>query len=84
MATGGEWTLDDSTIAQLAPHISIHHMATIAQSSMNISAVGIENMRDDARGSAVAFNREVLETWKNNYRGPNPRLVSVNQGLLMF
>ena len=81
MATGGDWTLDDSTIAQLAPHISIHDMATIALSYMKISAATLKNLKDDTRGSAEAFNREVLQTWRNRYSGPDQRLVSMSPAL---
>ena len=84
VTTGGDWTLDDSTISLLAAEISRKDMETIAQSYMKISIAGTENMRDDARDSAEAFNRKVLEKWRNKYSGPNPRLVSVNQCLLMF
>ena len=81
MATGGDWTLDNSTIARLAAAISINDMATIAQSHMKISSEKIKNLRDENRGSAEAFNREVIRTWMYKFPGPYHRLVSINKEL---
>ena len=75
MATGGDWTLDDSTVARLAPHISTKHMVTIAESYMKISHTTIENIQHNKRDDAEAINREILRTWKNSYSGPDQRLV---------
>ena len=80
MATGGDRTLDDSTIARLAAAISINDMTTIALSHMKINSEKIKNLRDENRGSAEAFNREVLQTWMYRFPGPHHRLVSNNKG----
>ena len=75
MATGGDWTLDDSTVARLAHHISTKHMVTIAESYMKISHTTIENIKHENR-EAEAINREIIGTWRNSYSGPDQRLVS--------
>ena len=75
MAAGGDWTLDDSTIAQLAADISINDMVTVAESYMKISPEKIKNLRDENRGSAEAVNREILRTWIYRFSGPHHRLV---------
>ena len=82
MATGGDWTLDDSTIARLAADISINDMVTVAESYMKISPEKIKNLRDENRGSAEAVNREILRTWRNSYYGPDQRLVSESHTFL--
>ena len=75
MATGGDWTLDDSTIARLAKDISTKHLVTIAESYMKISYTTIENIKFDYR-EAEAINGEILRTWRNRYSGSDQRLVS--------
>ena len=83
MATGGDWTLDDSTIVQLAADISINDMVTVAESYMKISSENIKNLRDENRGSAEAVNREILSTWIYRFPGPHHRLVSTNHTVII-
>ena len=75
MATGDDWTLDDSIIARLATVVSTKHMVTIAESYMKISHTTIENIKYENR-EAEAVNREIIGTWRNSYSGPDKKLVS--------
>ena len=84
MATGGDWTLDDSTIAQLAADISINDMVTVVESYMKISPEKIKNLRDENRGSAEAVNREILRTWIYRFPGPHHRLVCANHTVIII
>ena len=83
MATGGDWTLDDSTIAQLAADISINDMVTVAESYMKISPQKIKNLRDENRGNAEAVNREIIRAWIYRFPGPHHRLVSANHTVII-
>ena len=78
MATGRDWTLDDSTLARLAADISINDMVTVAESYMKISPEKIKNLRDENTGSAEAVNREIIRTWMYMFPGPDQKLVSAN------
>ena len=84
MATGGDWTLDDSTITRLAADISINDMVTVAESYMKMSPEKIKNLRDENRGSAEAVNREILRTWIYRFPGPHHRLVSANHTVIII
>ncbi len=67
---------DDLTteqIARLAPHIKSEHMETIALAYLGLEVEEVANFHDDKK--PVAFNREVLITWKNKYCGPRQRQV---------
>ena len=84
MATGGDWTLDDSCIARFAKDISPKHMVTIAESYMKISGETIENIQHDKRDDAEAINREILRTWRNSYSRPDQRQVSGSHCLSLY
>ena len=84
MASGGDWTLDDNTIARLATVVSTKHMVTIAESYMKIRHETIENIQHDMRDDAEAINREILRTWRNSYFGPDQRQVSGSHCLSLY
>ena len=76
MAAGGDWTLTNSDIARLAAAISSTNMDTIAVRYLDMDPDTLESMRDQHRGKAEAFNREVIKRWA--YKHSSPHQVQVN------
>ena len=75
MAAGGDWTLTNSDIARLAAAVSSTNMDTIAVRYLDMDPDTLESMKDEHRGKAEAFNREVIKRWA--YKHPSPHQVKV-------
>ena len=79
MATGGDLTLTDREIEDLAQIIVSKHMATIAIKYLGLPYETVENLRSILQNDYVAFNRGVLVLWRNKNRGINQVQVSKKQ-----
>ena len=76
MATGGDLTLTDTQIEDLAQVIVSKHMATIAIKYLRLPYETVENLERDSKDS-IAFNRGVLVLWRDKHRGINQGQVSI-------
>ena len=76
MASGGDVTLADSEIEELARVIIAKHMASIAIKDLGISQETVENLKLIRQGDYIAFNRDLLSLWRNKNQGINQVQVS--------
>ena len=74
---GGDLTLTNTHIEDLAQIIVSKHMATIAIKYLGIHQETVENLRLDTQGDSIAFNRDVLVLWRNKNPGINQSQVSI-------
>ena len=63
MAADDEGRLTNQHYVELAREISSRNMETIAQGYLDIDIETIVPLRDEHRGNAEAFNRDVLNRW---------------------
>ena len=77
MATGGDLTLADREIEDLAQIIVMKHMATIAINYLELPYETVENLKLIRQNDYVAFNRDLLVLWRN--KNPGIDQVQVSQ-----
>ena len=78
MATGSDGRLTNQHYVQLARAISSRDMETIAQGYLGIDIETIVSLKDEHRGNAEAFNRDVLNRWARKHPDGNQIKVSVH------
>ena len=76
MATGGDLTLTDREIEDLAQVIVMKHIATSAIKYLGLSYETVENLKLIRQNDYVAFNRDLLVLWRNKNLGINQVQVS--------
>ena len=77
MATGGNVSLTDNEIEQLAQVIIAKNMASIALKDLGLPHETVENLRSIRQNDYVAFNRDLLVLWRNKNPGINQIQVSL-------
>ena len=76
MATGGDLTLADREIEDLAQVIVMKHMATVAIKYLGLPYETVENQKLIRQGDSAGFNRDLLILWRNKNPGINQVQVS--------
>ena len=76
MATGGDLTLTDREIEDLAQVIVMKHMATVAIKYLGLPYETVENQKLIRQGDSTGFNRDLLILWRNKNPGINQVQVS--------
>ena len=78
MATGGRAVeqLTNYQIVSLAAAISSPNMETIAFGYMDFSDELIKSLKNEHRGNAEAFNRDIINKWASKNSGPDQVKVS--------
>ena len=77
MVTGGDFSITDQKIEDLAQVIVSKHMATIAIKYLRLPYEPVQNLERDSKDS-TAFNRDLLVLWRNKNPGINQSQVSRN------
>ena len=75
MESGGEMTLSEPVVVQLAAAISVDDMKTIALLKMDFTDTQVKHIERDTETSE-AFNREILFRWKKKNPGPDQMKVN--------
>ena len=75
MATGEEWRLTTSDIANLAAAIADRNMETIAERYLGIELETVLSLKDEHRGNWEAFNREIIRIWSYKNSSPDQKTV---------
>ena len=76
MATGGDLTLTDREIEDLAQVIVMKHMATVAIKYLGVPYETVENQKLIQQGDSTGFDRDLLILWRNKNPGINQVQVS--------
>ena len=76
MATGGDVSLTDSDIEQLAQVIIAKNLESIALKDLGLPHETVENLKLIRQGDYVAFNRDLLVLWRNKNPAINQVQVS--------
>ena len=79
MANGGDLTLTDREIEDLAQVIVVKHMATIALKYLGLPYETVENLKLIRQNDYVAFNRDLLIRWRNKNQGIDQVQVSLKK-----
>ena len=70
MAAGRDCSLTGEHITKLPAAIAAKDMKTIAEGYMDIAPETVQNIEQDKRGDAEAFNREIIRHWANKNSSP--------------
>ena len=81
MATGGDVTLTDSEIEELARSIIAKNLTTIALNDLGVGYETTENLKLIRQSDYVAYNRDLLMLWRNKNPGINQVQVSYKVNL---
>ena len=76
MAEGGNWTLTENDIVELAHAIAARYMEPIALKYLSISSETLENLKREHREDIEGFNRAVIRNWA--CRNPSRDQVQVS------
>ena len=74
---GGNVSLADSEIEDLAQVIITKHMATFAIKYLGLPYETVENLKTIRQSDFTAFNRDLLVLWKNKNPGINQVQVRI-------
>ena len=76
MASGGDLTVTDSQIEELAEIIPSKYMATIAILYFGMTTEMVDDLEHIHQSDPIKFNRDVLVLWRNRNYGINQVQIS--------